>query len=101
MDKDIRILVVDDFEAVANTLKLQLRRLGFNNIDAVTTGAAAMEKIRANKDYQLILSDWNMNDVTGLELLAAVRADEKLAKVPFIMVTGNANREQIVAAKQA
>ena len=77
-----------------------LKQLGFSNIDEATDGATALEKLR-QKPYGLVISDWNMEPMTGLQLLKEVRSDIKLKTVPFIMVTAESKTENVVAAKQA
>lgn len=101
VDRDMRILVVDDFENIGRTLKSQLRQLGFTKVEVAASGTAALEKIKETKDYGLILADWIMPDVNGLALLKEVRGDPKLKGVPFIMVTGNTDPEDVTAAKKA
>jgi two-component system, chemotaxis family, chemotaxis protein CheY len=101
VDKGIKILVVDDFENIALTLKSQLKKLGFLDVDVAIGGEDALEKIRSNREYGLFICDWFMNDVNGLKVLEQVRADEQLRKARFIMVTGNPQAEDVAAAKRA
>jgi two-component system, chemotaxis family, chemotaxis protein CheY len=101
LDKTIRILVVDDFENVARTLQSQLRQLGFSKVEVAAGGPTALAKLKEAKDFGLILADWIMPEVNGLDLLKEVRGDQKLKNVPFIMVTGNTNPEDVAAAKKA
>jgi len=77
-----------------------LRQLGFNNVEEATDGADALQKMRGN-DFGLVISDWNMEPMTGLQLLKEVRADDKLKHTPFIMITAESKTENVVAAKQA
>ncbi len=100
-DKSVRILVVDDFENIARTLRSQLKQLGFLNIDIATGGTQALEKLKAAKDYGLVLADWSMPDVSGLQLLQQLRGDHDLKSVRFIMVTGNTDPHDVSAAKKA
>ena len=77
-----------------------LKQLGFNNVDEATDGAAALQKMRA-KDYGLVISDWNMEPMTGYELLKEVRADDQMKGTPFIMVTAESKTDNVIAAKKA
>ena len=101
VDKGLHILVVDDIDAAVQMLRLQLKQLGFTNIDVARDGAEAVDLINAVKDYGLILADWNMTGVSGLDLLKMVRSNQKLGSVPFIMITGNNQSKDVFAAKQA
>ena len=74
--------------------------LGFNNVDEATDGSAALQKLR-DRSYGLVISDWNMEPMSGLQLLQEVRADAQLQSLPFIMVTAESKSENVVAAKQA
>ena len=98
VDKNMNILVVDDYQTMIRIIKNLLKQLGFINIDEATDGKAALEKIAA-KPYGLIISDWNMEPMTGLDLLKSVRGGG--SKVPFIMVTAESKTENVIAAKEA
>ena len=98
VDKTINVLVVDDYVTMIRIIGNLLKQLGFINIDQATNGKAALEKIGA-KPYGLIISDWNMEPMTGLDLLKEVRS--KGSKVPFIMVTAESKAENILAAREA
>jgi two-component system chemotaxis response regulator CheY len=100
VDKDMRILVVDDYKTMIRIIRNLLKQLGFNNVDEATDGSSALNKLREG-NFQLCISDWNMEPMTGLQLLKEVRADVKLADLPFIMVTAESKTENVVAAKQA
>lgn len=100
-DKTVRVLVVDDFENIARTLRSQLRQLGFANVDVAVSGTEALEKIKAGPEYGLVLADWAMPDLTGLQLLRHVREGQASQNARFIMVTGNTNPEDVAAAKKA
>ena len=100
VDKNMNVLVVDDYQTMIRIIKNLLKQLGFNNVDDATDGKAALEKIAA-KNYGLIISDWNMEPMTGYELLKEVRADQGLSKTPFIMVTAESKTENVIAAKKA
>jgi two-component system chemotaxis response regulator CheY len=102
VDKSMRILVVDDQETVLEILREILRKLGLRNIETAKDGGKALEMLRGAVDpYGLVLSDWNMKPVSGLQLLQAVRGDPSLAHTPFIMVTGEASKDRVVAAIDA
>jgi len=101
VDKRMNILVVDDVQFVRRELRVQLRKLGFENIEAAENGLQALQLMRSGKSYGLVISDWVMDPMSGLELLQEIRRDENLAKTPFIMITGNIQPEQVVAAKKA
>jgi two-component system chemotaxis response regulator CheY len=94
------ILVVDDYKTTIKIVHGLLRQLGFDNLDEAANGEEAMRKLR-QKPYQLVISDWNMEPMTGFELLKSVRADASLRAMPFIMITAESKTENVVAAKQA
>ncbi len=98
--KDMSILIVDDYKTMLRIIRNLLNEVGFRNIDEATDGVTALESLRT-RPYDLVISDWNMEPMTGLELLKTVRADNSLKKLPFIMVTAEAKTENVVAAKQA
>ena len=100
VDKSMNVLVVDDYKTMVRIVRGQLQQLGFSNIDDAPNGAAALGLIRS-KDSGLILSDWNMAPMTGLELLQQVRADPLAKATPFVMVTAETKTENVVAARQA
>ena len=100
VDKNMPVLVVDDYKTMIRIVRGLLEQLGFKNVDEAMDGPSALEKIR-NQEYGLILSDWNMVPMTGLELLTQVRAEPRTAKTPFVMVTAEAKTENVVAARQA
>ncbi len=100
VDKSMPILVVDDYKTMIRIVKGLLIQLGFTDIDEAIDGETALTKIRS-REYGLILSDWNMSPMTGLELLTAVRSETKTASTPFVMVTAEAKTENVIAARQA
>ncbi|ALP52697.1 histidine kinase [Candidatus Tenderia electrophaga] len=100
MDKNMKILIVDDFSTMRRIIKNLLRDLGFNNTDEADDGNTALPKLQ-NGDFDFLVTDWNMPGMQGIDLLKAVRADAKLASLPVLMVTAEAKKEQIVAAAQA
>ena len=99
-DKSMNVLVVDDYKSMVRIVRGMLNQLGFVNVDDAPDGAAAMALLK-EKTYGLVLSDWNMQPVTGLELLKQVRAEEKTRAIPFVMVTAEAKVENVIAARQA
>lgn len=99
-DTNMRVLVVDDFSTMRKIVKNILRQLGFNNIVEADDGSTAWEVL--NKDnIDFIVSDWNMPNMSGIELLRKVRASEEYADIPFLMVTAEAQQENIIEAVQA
>jgi two-component system chemotaxis response regulator CheY len=100
VDKNMNILVVDDYKTMLRIVRNLLKQLGFNNVDEATDGSTALQKLR-DKKYGLVISDWNMEPMSGLQLLKEVRADSRLSDVPFIMVTAESKSENVVAAKEA
>ena len=100
MDLNIKILVVDDFATMRRILKNNLRQLGFSNILEAEDGQLALEELKKNK-VDLIISDWNMPNMSGLELLKAVRGDESLKQIPFVMVTAEGQKDSVMEAAKA
>ncbi len=96
----MKILVVDDFSTMRRIIKNLLRDLGFNNTQEADDGLTALPKLQAG-DFDFLVTDWNMPGMQGIDLLKAVRADAKLSKLPVLMVTAEAKKEQIVEAAQA
>lgn len=100
VNKDMNVLIVDDYKTMLRILRNLLVQLGFRNVEEASDGGAALGKLRGG-EFGLIISDWNMEPMTGLQLLKAVRAEDRLKKLPFIMVTAESKPENIIAAKQA
>ncbi len=100
VDKNMSILIVDDYKTMLRIIRNLLKQLGFNNVVEAVDGSSALQKLR-DKDCGLIISDWNMEPMTGLQLLKEVRADVKLKELPFIMITAESKSENVVAAKEA
>ena len=94
------ILVVDDYKTMIRIIRNLLKQIGFENVDEAADGQEAYAKMQENK-YGLVISDWNMEPMTGYELLQKVRADESMKATPFIMVTAESKTENVVAAKRA
>ena len=95
-----KILVVDDFATMRQIVKKSLRQLGFDNITEAVDGNDALNKLKAD-EYKFIVSDWNMPNMMGIDLLKAIRSDEKLKQLPFLMVTAEAQKENIIEAAKA
>src|SRR5215204_3992118 len=100
VDLSMPVLVVDDYNTMIRILRNLLRQLGFHDIDDAPDGTAALQKMRTRK-YGLVISDWNMEPMTGYELLKQVRGDPGLSRTPFIMVTAESKTENVIAAKKA
>jgi two-component system chemotaxis response regulator CheY len=100
VSKDINILVLDDHKTMTKIIRGLLGQLGFNNADEEHEATSAFAKLKTKK-YNLIISDWNMEPVSGIEFLKMVRADEALKSIPFIMVTAESKIENVMAAKEA
>ncbi len=100
MDKQIKILVVDDFSTMRRIIRNLLRDLGYNNTEEADDGSTALQMLQTG-EYDFLVTDWNMPRMTGIELLRAVRADATLAELQVLMVTAEAQRDQIVAAAEA
>ncbi|MDD2943811.1 MAG: response regulator, partial [bacterium] len=98
--RDMKILVVDDFSTMRRIVKNVLGQLGFSNIDEAEDGKVALDKLQ-NGSFKFIVSDWNMPNMMGIDLLRAVRADENLKKLPFLMVTAESQKENVIEAVQA
>jgi two-component system chemotaxis response regulator CheY len=100
IDMSMPVLVVDDYNTMIRIIRNLLKQLGFEDVDDASDGSAALAKMR-EKRYGLVISDWNMEPMTGYELLKEVRADPGLNKTPFIMVTAESKTENVIAAKKA
>ena len=100
MDKDMNILIVDDFSTMRRIIKNLLRDLGFNNTSEADDGQTALPMLKSGK-FDFLVTDWNMPGMDGLTLLKTVRSDEELCDMPVLMVTAEAKRDQIVVAAEA
>lgn len=100
INKAMPILIVDDYKTMLRIIRGLLNQIGFSNIDEATDGTAALQLI-GQKQYGLVISDWNMEPMSGFELLQKVRAAEKTRALPFIMVTAESKTENVILAKQA
>ncbi|MCU0882690.1 MAG: response regulator [Hyphomonadaceae bacterium] len=97
---DAPVLVVDDYQTMIRIIRNLLKQLGFNNVEEASDGKEALAKMKLQK-FGLVISDWNMEPMTGYELLREVRSDEQLKGTPFIMVTAESKTENVIAAKKA
>jgi two-component system chemotaxis response regulator CheY len=94
------VLVVDDYGTMVRIIRNLLRQLGFEDVDEANDGESALKKMR-NRNYGLVISDWNMEPMTGYDLLKQVRSDPSIGTTPFIMVTAESKTENVIAAKKA
>ncbi len=100
VDKNMHILIVDDYKTMLRIIRNLLKQLGFNNVDEAIDGSSALTRLR-DKNFGLVISDWNMEPMSGLQLLKEVRTDVKLKEIPFIMITAESKSENVIAAKEA
>ncbi|HET6309240.1 MAG TPA: chemotaxis response regulator CheY [Rhodopila sp.] len=100
IDKSMNVLIVDDYKTMLRIIRNLLKQIEFNNVEEASDGADALSKLR-NGNFGLVISDWNMQPMTGLQLLQEVRADNRLKHLPFIMITAESKAENVIAAKAA
>jgi two-component system chemotaxis response regulator CheY len=100
-DKNMKILVVDDFPTMRRIVKTLLKQNGYGNVIEAEDGAKGYAILQSTSDIDMVVSDWNMPNMTGLELLKTVRADPKVKHLPFLMVTAEAEKENIIEAVKA
>lgn len=100
IDKSMNVLIVDDYRTMLRIIRNLLKQIDFHNVEESADGADALARLRA-RHFGLVISDWNMYPMTGLQLLQEIRADAKLCATPFIMVTAESKSENVIAAKQA
>ena len=100
VDKNMPILIVDDYKTMLRIIKNLLAQLGFKNVEEATDGKMALEKLE-QKDYKLVISDWNMEPMSGLELLKTLRASDNMKDMPFIMITAETKTDNVLVAKEA
>jgi two-component system chemotaxis response regulator CheY len=100
MNTDIKVLVVDDYKTMTKIVANLLKTIGFKEVVELNDGASALQALRKDR-FGLVISDWNMEPMTGLQLLQECRRDAQLAKIPFIMITAESKTENVIAAKQA
>ena len=102
VDTNMRVLIVDDYKTMLRIMCNLLKQLSFENVEEAIGGTAALEKLREfNGDFGLVISDWNMEPMTGIQLLRELRGDDELKQIPFIMVTAESKSENVIAAKEA
>jgi two-component system, chemotaxis family, chemotaxis protein CheY len=99
-DKNMRIMVVDDFSTMRRIVRNILKQLGFTNIEEAEDGSVALEKLKEG-EFQFVITDWNMPNMTGLDLLKSIRGNERLKDIPVLLVTAEAEKENVVQAAQA
>jgi len=100
VDANMKFLVVDDFSTMRRIVRNLLKELGFANVQEAEDGVDALNRLRG-EDFDFVVSDWNMPNMTGIELLSAIRSDAKLKHLPVLIVTAEAKRENIIEAAQA
>jgi two-component system chemotaxis response regulator CheY len=100
VDMNMKVLVVDDYKTMVRIIRNLLKQLDFNNVDDAAEGVEALRKLREG-NFGLVISDWNMEPMTGFQLLKEVRSDDTLKDLPFIMVTAESKTENVIAAKEA
>ena len=98
---NMKFLVVDDFATMRRIVRNLLKELGFTNIEEAEDGAVALQRLRGSAKFDFVVTDWNMPNMTGIELLRQIRADESLRHLPVLMVTAEARKENIIEAAQA
>jgi two-component system chemotaxis response regulator CheY len=102
VDNNMRVLIVDDYKTMLRIMRNLLKQLSFENVEEAIDGTAALEKLREfNGEFGLVISDWNMEPMTGIQLLRELRGDDELKQIPFIMVTAESRSENVIAAKEA
>ena len=100
VDKNMKVLIVDDYQTMLRILRNLLKQLEFLNVEEAKDGSTALALLRKEK-FGLVISDWNMEPMTGIQLLREVRADPALKSIPFIMITAESKSENVITAKEA
>ncbi|MDR3393851.1 MAG: chemotaxis response regulator CheY [Parasulfuritortus sp.] len=100
-DKNLKFLVVDDFSTMRRIVRNLLKELGYTNVDEAEDGVVALQKLKGGGNFQFVVTDWNMPNMTGIELLKAIRADDTLKHLPVMMITAEAKKENIIEAAQS
>lgn len=100
VDTNMKVLIVDDYKTMLRIVRNLLRQLGLNNVEEAMDGSEALDKLRQD-NYGLVISDWNMQPMTGIELLREVRSDDSLKNIPFVMITAESKPENVITAKEA
>ena len=102
IDTNMRVMIVDDYNTMLRIMRNLLKQLNFTNVEEASDGGAALELLKEHEgDFGLIISDWNMEPMTGIQLLREVRGNDGWKKIPFIMVTAESKSENVIAAKDA
>jgi len=101
VDRNIKILVVDDYSTMRRIVRNCLKQLGFENVDEAEDGQAALGKLHGDPEFKFVISDWNMPNMMGIDLLKAVRGDQQLKGIPFLMVTAEAQKDKMLDAAKA
>ncbi|MDH5771575.1 MAG: response regulator [Rhodospirillaceae bacterium] len=101
VDMSMKVLIVDDYKTMLRIMRNLLKQLGFENVEEAIDGSQALEILKEDPKFGLIISDWNMEPMTGIELLRHVRSTDTLKAIPFIMVTAESKSENVIAAKEA
>ncbi len=99
-DKNLKFLVVDDFSTMRRIVRNLLKELGYTNVDEAEDGVVALQRLKGGT-FQFVITDWNMPNMTGIELLKAIRADAGLKHLPVLMITAEAKKENIIEAAQS
>lgn len=99
-NKNLKFLVVDDFSTMRRIVRNLLKELGYTNVDEAEDGVVALQKLRSG-NFEFVVTDWNMPNMTGIELLKAIRADDGLKHLPVLMITAEAKKENIIEAAQS
>lgn len=100
VDMNMKVLIVDDYTTMLRVLHNLLRQMNFTDIEEAEDGSAALQKLRQDT-YGLVISDWNMEPMSGMDLLKEIRADDTMKDLPFIMITAESSSENVIAAKEA
>ena len=101
VDRNIKILVVDDYSTMRRIVRNCLKQLGFENVDEAEDGEAALGKLQSDPEFKFVISDWNMPNMMGIDLLKAVRGNQQLKSLPFLMVTAEAQKDKMLDAAKA
>lgn len=99
-DTNMKVLIVDDYKTMLRIVRNLLRQLDFHNVEEAMDGSEALDKLRQDK-FGLVISDWNMQPMTGIDLLREVRSDENLKNIPFVMITAESKPQNVITAKEA
>jgi len=100
-DKNMKFLVVDDFSTMRRIVRNLLKELGYTNVDEAEDGVVGLQKLKAVGNFEFVVTDWNMPNMTGIDLLRAIRADASLKHLPVLMITAEAKKENIIEAAKA